>query len=290
MAAFNDTEKERFQEVEIKGHYGLFTDSHVDGARIPEGLYCYELRHGDDDSYPAALELSVVVNYFGMVLMSDKLELGENGMIELSYDDFGFTGEELSMLEYQANYLKEPECFQNAVAFVKFMDENDILFHLTEKEAELLLSYMSGHDFVLGEKDGKLFRGDLSYREGKIRWTEDTIDDVVDVVCEWNNDLLEKTQEEVHNPMNFADFTEKKNRLDSLQGEEKVLDVLFDRTKYGKELDEIAHRLAEEFIRNIKSEGEIDEAVKRMTEAVAEGKGIIENLSPEVREKRGKVR
>lgn len=289
MAAFNDTEKERFQEVEIKGHYGLFTDSHIDRDKIPEGLYCYELRHGDDNSYPAALELSVVVNYFGTMLMSDKLEL-ENGMIELSYEDFGFTGEELSILEYQANYLKEPECFQNAAAFVKFMDENDMLFHLTEKEAELLLSYMSGHDYVLGEKDGKLFRGDLSYRYGKIRWLEDTIDDVVDMVCEWNNDLLEKTQEAVQNPMDFIDFTEKKNKLDSLQDEEKVLDVLFDRTKYGKELDAIAHRLAEEFIRNIKSESEIDEAVKRMTEAVVGEKGIIEKLSPEVREKRGKVR
>ena len=289
MAAFNDTEKERFQEVEIKGHYGLFTDSHIDRDKIPEGLYCYELRHGDDNSYPAALELSVVVNYFGTMLMSDKLEL-ENGMIELSYEDFGFTGEELSILEYQANYLKEPECFQNAAAFVKFMDENDMLFHLTEKEAELLLSYMSGHDYVLGEKDGKLFRGDLSYRYGKIRWLEDTIDDVVDMVCEWNNDLLEKTQEAVQNPMDFIDFTEKKKKLDLLQDEEKVLDVLFDRTKYGKELDVIAHRLAEEFIRNIKSESEIDEAVKRMTEAVVGGKGIIENLSPEVRENRGKVR
>ena len=181
MAAFNDTEKERFQEVEIKGHYGLFIDSRVDGARIPEGLYCYELRHGDDNSYPAALELSVGVNYFGMVLMSDKLELGENGMIELSYDDFSFTGEELSILEYQANYVEEPHYFSNPSEFIKFMDENDMLFHLKEQEAEVLMNYMEGHNFLLGEKEGKLFRGDLSYAEGKVYWMEDTIDDVVDV-------------------------------------------------------------------------------------------------------------
>ena len=289
MAAFNDTEKERFQEVEIKGHYGLFTDSHIDRDKIPEGLYCYELRHGDDNSYPAALELSVVVNYFGTMLMSDKLEL-ENGMIELSYEDFGFTGEELSILEYQANYLKEPECFQNAAAFVKFMDENDMLFHLTEKEAELLLSYMSGHDYVLGEKDGKLFRGDLSYRYGKIRWLEDTIDDVVDMVCEWNNDLLEKTQEAVQNPMDFIDFTEKKNKLDSLQDEEKVLDVLFDRTKYGKELDKIAYALAEEFVKNMGSEGRIDEAVKQLAESVKGSRNFVPDSSEMLKQKKGKAR
>lgn len=63
MAAFNDTEKERFQEVEIKGHYGLFTDNRMNGPKILDGLYCYELRHGDDNSYPAALELSVGGNY-----------------------------------------------------------------------------------------------------------------------------------------------------------------------------------------------------------------------------------
>ena len=62
--------KEKFQEVEIKGHFGLFTDSRIDKNSIPEGLYCYELRHGDENAYLAALEQSVRVNYFGTVLMA----------------------------------------------------------------------------------------------------------------------------------------------------------------------------------------------------------------------------
>ena len=51
-----DVTKGRFCEVEIKGHYGIFTELRVNKSTIPKGVNCYELRHGDDDSYPAALE------------------------------------------------------------------------------------------------------------------------------------------------------------------------------------------------------------------------------------------
>lgn len=37
----------------------------MDKSTIPKGVNCYELRHGDDDSYPAALEENVKVNYYG---------------------------------------------------------------------------------------------------------------------------------------------------------------------------------------------------------------------------------
>ena len=93
----------QLQEVEIKGHYGVFTELRVDKSTIPESVNCYELRHGEDDSYPAAMEQNIRVNYFGAVLMTDKMEL-EDGYAELTFDDFGFTGEDLTMLEYRANY------------------------------------------------------------------------------------------------------------------------------------------------------------------------------------------
>lgn len=106
-----DVNSRQLQEVEIKGHYGVFTELRVDKSTLPKGVNCYELRHGEDDSYPAAMEQNVRVNYFGAVLMTDKMELGEDGYVELTFDDFGFTGEDLTMLEYRANYLEEPECF-----------------------------------------------------------------------------------------------------------------------------------------------------------------------------------
>lgn len=148
---------EQLQEVEIKGHYGVFTELRVDKSIIPEGVNCYEFRHGEDDSYPAAMEQNVRVNYFGAVLMTDKMELGNDGYVELTFDNFGFTGEDLTMLEYRANYGKEPECFAGAEELVKFMGACDTPFELTETEADKLLGYMSGMIFCLGKRKASCF-------------------------------------------------------------------------------------------------------------------------------------
>ena len=114
-----DVNSRQLQEVEIKGHYGVFTELRVDKSTIPEGVNCYELRHGDDDSYPITLEENVRVNYFGAVLMADKMELGQAGYVDISYDDFGFSGAEVTMLEYRANYMGEPECFSCGAELMK---------------------------------------------------------------------------------------------------------------------------------------------------------------------------
>ena len=220
-----DVNSSQLQEVEIKGHYGVFTELRVDKSTLPEGVNCYELRHGDDDSYPVTLKEDVRVNYFGAVLMTDKMELGKEGYVGLSYDDFGFTGEELTMLEYRANYLEEPDLFSCGVDFAKFMSACDTPFELTETEADKLLGYMEGHDFLLGKKEGKLLRGDLCYQQKKIRWTQDSIDDVINDTSEWNYDLLQKAQAEMENPNDFIDFANKKAKAETLEEDYQILDA-----------------------------------------------------------------
>lgn len=285
-----DVNTGQLQEVEIKGHYGVFTELRVDKSTIPEGINCYELRHGEDDSYPAAMEENVRINYFGTVLMTDKMELGEEGYVELAFDDFGFTGEDLTMPEYRANYGEEPEMFSTAAELVEFMDTNDMLFHLSEKEAEILLNYLSGHDFILGHKDGKLFRGDLDYAQDTTRWLEDTIDEAVDFVCQCNDDLIKTAQAELENPENFIDFVNKKSRLDSLWEDEKVLDAMFDRTKYGKEIEELAKTLVENFLSEMRAKGEVGEAVKKLTEAIGSTTDMLQKKNVELKPSAGRAR
>lgn len=77
--------------------------------------------------------------------------------MELTFDDFGFTGEDLTILEYRANYVEEPECFAGAEELVQFMSACDTPFELTEAEADKLLGYMSGHDFLLGKRKASCF-------------------------------------------------------------------------------------------------------------------------------------
>lgn len=285
-----DVNSRQLQEVEIKGHYGVFTELRVDKSTLPKGVNCYELRHGDDDSYPVTVEENVSVNYYGAVLMTDKMELGQEGYVSISYDDFGFTGDEMTMLEYRANYLEEPECFSCGADLMKFMEACDTPFELSETEADKLLEYMSGHDFLLGEKEGKLFRGDLSYQTDKIRWSEDAIDDVINEVCEWNYEMLKQTWAEMENPKDFIDFANKKAYADTLAEDYELLDKLFERTKYGTEIEALAVTLADEFIQDLQSNGGLEDAIQKMTEAISEGKDLLPEVSPELKQNTGKVR
>lgn len=270
-----DVQKEVFAEVEILGHMALFTELRVDRATVPEGMYCYDLRNGDDNGFPAALEESVLVNYFGTVLMSDKLEL-EKGCLSVAYEDFSYTGEKMKIGEFLLKGKEpEPEFIQTAEELVEFLDVQDMLLHMTEKEADVLLGYIEGHDYLLGEKDGRLYRGDLCYEQNSIHWEEYSIDDAIDAACEWNYDLLQTTRTERGTPDNFLDFIKKDNYYKSLREDEKVLDALFDRTKYGKEIDVLAEKLANEFIQNLGKTDEMDMAVKIITDGILQfDKGV----------------
>ncbi len=282
-----DANKEDMEEVEIKGHMALFTELRVDKSTLPDGVNCYELRHGDDDSYPAELEENVRVNYFGAVLMTDKMELDKEGRVALSFDDFGFSGEELSMTEYLANYGEEPDDLSVVANLVSFA-ENDLNFPITEQEADKLLGYLEGHEFLLGKKEGKLFQGDLGYEYGKVRWREVSIDYVVNRVAEWNYEFLESAKSE----MEYADssaYAEMKEYYDTLCGDEKILDELFDRTIYGKELNNLAEKIALDFIQNMQLPEGIDVAIQRMTEEIAAGKDLLPEVSPELKQS-GKAR
>lgn len=263
-----DVTKEQFQEVEIMGHYGIFTELRVDKSTIPEGMNCYELRHGDDDSYPAALEQGVRVNYFGAVLMTDKMEPGENGVMELSYDDFGFTGEDLSVTEYLLNYGEtEPEAF-SVESLVRFSKEDEKTPELTAEEADVLLGYMEGHQYILGEYEGQVYRGDLCYADGVIRWLSYSVDDAIRTAYEWNDEFLEEAEEKVENAGNYDEYVKETEKLKELKAEEKLLDAMFDRTRYGKRLTEVAEKIVGEIISDWEKTGTVDEAVKKMIEAV----------------------
>lgn len=86
-------------EVEVKGRVVRFTELCVDKDTIPFGMYCYDLRHGDD-GLPYMIKLNVIVNYFGAVIVSVPFDFGNKDYVSVSYDDFGFTGEHLMVSEY----------------------------------------------------------------------------------------------------------------------------------------------------------------------------------------------
>lgn len=271
-----DVQKEVFAEVEIFGHTAMFTELRVDKNTVPKGMYCYELRLVYDDEFSLALEESALNHYFGAVLMNDKLEL-EKEYLPVYYCDFCYTGEKLKIEEFLLNKKEpKPQLIQLAKNLVEFLDEYDMLLHMTEKEADVLLEYMGDNEYLLGKKDGILFRGDMSYHEQEsICWEEYSIDDVIDTVCEWNYDELQVAKAKRENPCDFLDFVEIDNYYKSLREDEKVLDALFDRTKYGKEVQMLAEKLAEEFIQNLGQKNGLENAVKIIADGISKyGEGM----------------
>ena len=154
--------------------------------------------------------------------------------------------------------IRQPE---ELLAFIK---ENDISIVMTDKEAEMLLGYMEGHDYVVGFAEGRLYRGDLDDVPGEIVWDDDfSVDDLIDTVCEWNYELILDMDAERQNPKDMVDFSNKQSKYESLKQEEAVLDKLFDQTKYRAGIEKLAEELANQFIQNLNQKG-LDSSAKQL--------------------------
>ncbi len=154
--------------------------------------------------------------------------------------------------------IRQPE---ELLAFIK---DNEISIIMTDKEAEMLLGYMEGHDYVVGFAEGRLYRGDLDDVPGEIVWDDDfSVDDLIDTVCEWNYELILDMDAERQNPKDMVDFSNKQSKYESLKQEEAILDKLFDQTKYRAGIEKLAEELANQFIQNLNQKG-LDNSVKEL--------------------------
>lgn len=275
-----DVRKEVLEEVELLGQTGYFTGMRVDKETVPEGMHCYELRHGDDWGFPVSVEESVRVNYFGAVLFTEALELGNEKALQFGYEDFLYTGEQMYLSQVIGG--QEPEIFKDGKALAEFFKET---FPMTEEEGQKLVGYMEGHGYLLGYMDGGMLRGDLCDEQDKATWEPYTIDEAVDAVTEWNCELINEAEAAVTNPKDMIDFANQKSKLDSLREDEQILDKMFDRTTYGKMIEAIGTSLAEAFIEDISRGGDIDAAVKNLTDQIKEA-----DVSPAVKQSAGRSR
>lgn len=136
-----------------------------------------------------------------------------------------------------------------------FIRNNDIKIVMTDKEAEMLLGYMEGHDYVVGYAQGELYRGDLGEVPGEIVWDDYSVDELIDSVCEWNYEMILEMDAERQDPKDMIDFSNKQSKYESLKADEAILDGLFDQTKYRAGIDKLAEELANQFIQNLNLSG-----------------------------------
>lgn len=140
-----------------------------------------------------------------------------------------------------------------AKALIDYLDKSDRSIELTDKEAELIVNYLAGHDYMLGVEDEVLLRGDLAESDDAIYWEFYTIDDAIDMACEWNYELILEADEKRRNPDNFVSYIEADKYYSELKADEIILDKLFEKTKYYIGIEQLARTLAEQFLNNLKS-------------------------------------
>lgn len=96
-----NAENEGYQQIELFGKPALFSNGRLTGADIPQGLYCYHLRHSDDGGRFCSVEPKVAVNHGGSIITKEPLDFGEKGYISFTEDtEPNFTGEEQTLGEF----------------------------------------------------------------------------------------------------------------------------------------------------------------------------------------------
>lgn len=92
---------EKYQGIELFDKPALFVGGRIDRDKLPEGLYCYDLRGSDyDPGMPVTIEEHVTVNHAASVITAEPIDLTEQGFLHLGEDGLNFTGDEKTVKEF----------------------------------------------------------------------------------------------------------------------------------------------------------------------------------------------
>lgn len=138
--------------------------------------------------------------------------------------------------------IKEDVLITEPQELMQWMSEHDVLMDISVEDIQLLLNYLDGHDYAMGtDKEGNLVRVDIAVEDGEC--VEYSLDEFIDLVCEWNYELILEADERRNNPKDMLDFSRAQSKYESLKQDEIVLDRMFEQTKYGKDIAEFAEKI-----------------------------------------------
>lgn len=103
-------ENDEFDLISLFGKPALFTNERLTDADIPQGLYCYHLRHSDDGCSFATIEPKVKVNHAGSVIIDAPIDFGKQEYISFTEDtEPNFIGNEITVGEYMRGEFEQSE-------------------------------------------------------------------------------------------------------------------------------------------------------------------------------------
>lgn len=117
--------------------------------------------------------------------------------------------------------------------------------HLVQSEvsmqqdgAEIILDYMAEHGMTLAVRNQEL--AVLDAGEEYPEYKPYSIDDAIHDVCEWNLELIQDMEDGMKNPADQKEYNQFSDALDILKKQEKVLDGLYQQTRYEQMAQECA--------------------------------------------------
>ena len=143
--------------------------------------------------------------------------------------------------------------------------------HLAQSEvrmeqggAEIILDYLAENGMALAVKDKELMVMDAG--EEHPEYKPYSIDDAVHDVCEWNLELIQDMEDGMKNPADQKEYNRFSDALDILKKQEKVLDGLYQQTRY----EQMAQECVVEVI--TLAFGDISEEMWKKIEACRQGR------------------
>ena len=131
--------------------------------------------------------------------------------------------------------------------------------------AEIILDYMAEHGMTLAVRNQELAVMDAG--EESPEYKPYSIDDAIHDVCEWNLELIQDMEDGMKNPADQKEYNQFSDALDILKKQEKVLDGLYQQTKY----EQMAQECALEVIRA--ALGSVPEGVREKLEEYRDSTG-----------------
>ena len=118
---------ESYQLIELLGKPALFSNSRITPKDIPQGLYCYDLRHSDDGNHFCSVEPKVIVNHGGSIITKEPLTFGEEGFLALSEEtEPNFSGQVLTISDFMRNEIEQEQSLGECSVSINTVTADDL--------------------------------------------------------------------------------------------------------------------------------------------------------------------
>jgi hypothetical protein len=118
---------------------------------------------------------------------------------------------------------------------------------MNKRCAEIILANCESRDvMLLTDSAGRIYQAGA---EGQEMIT--TLDDVIDAVCEWNYEDIEAAERMSKRTDDYIGKCKLNSLRDKLKQEERALNFIFYQTKYGRNVEKIADRIAKDVMEQL---------------------------------------